>query len=780
MKQKSFRILSLMLCLFVGSSVTMAFDAPCCHSGMLGTMKNVNLTTSRSSTFTPLTLADLRSNRDPYRSDHGMAVRNINGAQGVLTALNMNLSAKGTSVAEISRETDRKGNTHVRMQQYYKGILVVGADTRVTVSDNNIAFSAGGFLARNLSLSTSPSLSEAAAEKAAIVALPAEIVQRINDISLVIYNGKLAYRVYVEALSGHPATWECLVDAHNGTLLMGMNTIQFLHREGPGPGDHVKIDGYLLDGESGAAASVEGFKESSTGKYWLYNKNASWGVKNYKNQSNPNVGGGDWETYTANQWTQSLDDRVAISMAENIENCQKYFKDVLKINSFDNNGAFVQCNVRITDRDNKPNYVNAYWNGRNLNFGDGDNVKATPLTTLDVAAHEIGHAITTHTSNLVYRSEPGALNEGYSDIIGCLVEFYIQDQDVDGDPTPGKSDWLLGEDCWKERIALRSMRNPMEFTSSTTGKPVQPSYYKGTSWKSTANPNPDNDNGGVHTNSGVINHAFYLLAVGGEGTNDGNPYENIEGIGIEKSGEIAMYANMKLHNSQDQYAQARKHWLDAAATLGHNIVSVAKTFDAVGVKGNESILSADMDVVFDTTETGKKSTKKITLTAYGSNGSITVSGITSSDPAFTVKGTFPLTINGGSTAEVDVEFAPTDVKDYSAKLTITSNADLGKKVDVNVSGYAKAGVAINTALTSVKKLGIQSLTRNKLQLSIAKDGVYTVSVLSSNGQVIRSMKNIHLTEGYRSFDLNNLSKGMYLIRISNKHGVLKTLKGRVL
>jgi thermolysin len=109
---------------------------------------------------------------------------------------------------------------------------------------------------------------------------------------------------------------------------------------------------------------------------------------------------------------------------------------------------------------------------------------------LDIVAHELTHGVTDYTSQLIYQNEPGALNEAFSDIMATSVEFYTQ---------PGKADYLLGEDVVTPGGG-RSLQNPMAF-----GDPDHYSIrYTGTL-----------DNGGVHTNSGIANHAFYLAIEGG-------------------------------------------------------------------------------------------------------------------------------------------------------------------------------------------------------------------------------------------------------------------------
>lgn len=144
------------------------------------------------------------------------------------------------------------------------------------------------------------------------------------------------------------------------------------------------------------------------------------------------------------------------------------------------------------------NYDNAFWDGQHMVFGDGDGTLFTRFTkSLDVIAHELTHGVTEHTCGLIYRGQPGALNESVSDVFGVLVKQYKLKQDA------AAADWLIGADIVGPELspALRSMKAP-----GTANKyDDQPSTMDGFV-KTTA------DNGGVHTNSGIPNYAFYLLA----------------------------------------------------------------------------------------------------------------------------------------------------------------------------------------------------------------------------------------------------------------------------
>lgn len=155
------------------------------------------------------------------------------------------------------------------------------------------------------------------------------------------------------------------------------------------------------------------------------------------------------------------------------------------------------------------NYNNAFWNGTYTVYGDGDGVVFKELSgALDIVAHEHTHGVTDCTSKLVYQGESGALNESFSDIIGNSVEFFTNEPTTSNCVrAPGQAicaDWWIGEDVFLPSdavVGFRNMADPQE-----DGDPDHyDERYTG----------PD-DNGGVHTNSGIPNHAYYLLVNGGQ------------------------------------------------------------------------------------------------------------------------------------------------------------------------------------------------------------------------------------------------------------------------
>lgn len=228
-------------------------------------------------------------------------------------------------------------------------------------------------------------------------------------------------------------------------------------------------------------------------------------------------------------------------------------------NSINGNGLLINMFVHYSS-----NYVNAFWDGSRMTFGDG-NTTYKPLTTLDITSHEITHGLTQYTANLVYQNESGALNESFSDIFGTAVEWFA-------DSTKGN--WTIGEDIGS---AFRNMLNPKAYSD--------PNTYRGTYWYTgTA------DNGGVHINSGVQNHWYYILCMGKSGTNDIGQAYNVTGIGRDKANRIAWRNLVNYLTRNSNYADARFYAIQAAVDLygpcSPEVEATTKAWYAVGVGSN--------------------------------------------------------------------------------------------------------------------------------------------------------------------------------------------------
>jgi hypothetical protein len=186
------------------------------------------------------------------------------------------------------------------------------------------------------------------------------------------------------------------------------------------------------------------------------------------------------------------------------------------------------------------NYDNAFWDGSQMVFGDGDGVVFERFTqSLDVIGHELAHGVTEHTAGLLYQGQSGALNESISDVFGVLVKQKALGQSA------AQADWLVGAELLNSSVqgrALRDMRNPgTAYDDPRLGKDPQPAHmddYVDT----------QDDNGGVHINSGIPNRAFVLAADGIGGNAWEGPgaiwYAVVSGDGIKADCDFATFADL--------------------------------------------------------------------------------------------------------------------------------------------------------------------------------------------------------------------------------------------
>jgi Zn-dependent metalloprotease len=196
-------------------------------------------------------------------------------------------------------------------------------------------------------------------------------------------------------------------------------------------------------------------------------------------------------------------------------------------------------------------YDNAFWDGTQMVFGDGDGVVFRRFTVaVDVIGHELTHGVTELTAGLVYQGQSGALNESVSDVFGSLVKQRTLGQDA------ASADWLIGEGLFVDGIhgvALRSMKAPgTAYDDPALGKDPQPATMDG--YIETTD-----DNGGVHLNSGIPNHAFYLAAVAAGGAAwDGAGqvwYDVLTGGSLPSDADFATFARATVAAASSRFGE---------------------------------------------------------------------------------------------------------------------------------------------------------------------------------------------------------------------------------
>jgi len=210
-------------------------------------------------------------------------------------------------------------------------------------------------------------------------------------------------------------------------------------------------------------------------------------------------------------------------------------------NSLDDKGMSLRSSVHVGDK-----YNNAFWNGEQMAYGDGDGELFIRFTkSLDVVGHELSHGVVSHTCDLEYRNESGALNEHFADVFGSLVKQWKRKK------TAAKADWLIGPDIMGPGTSAKSLRTfkgePAYEDDPLLGDDPQPKHLKN-KYKGTA------DSGGVHINSGIPNHAFYRVATA------------LGGNAWNKPGKI-WYKTMLALNSQSNFREMVEMSVQCAGTL---------------------------------------------------------------------------------------------------------------------------------------------------------------------------------------------------------------------
>jgi Zn-dependent metalloprotease len=221
-----------------------------------------------------------------------------------------------------------------------------------------------------------------------------------------------------------------------------------------------------------------------------------------------------------------------------------FYWRVLRRHSLDDRGLPLEATVNFGQR-----YDNAFWNGNQMVFGDGDGDLFNRFTVaLDVIGHELTHGVTELEAALSYSYESGALNESLSDVFGSLVKQYKLGQ------TAAQADWLIGVGLFTAKVqgkALRSMRAPgTAYDDPVLGKDPQPANYRDFV-------RTQADNGGVHINSGIPNRAFYLVAtaLGGNAWDEAGRiwYETLRDRDLRPTANFLQFAQLTARNAARLY-----------------------------------------------------------------------------------------------------------------------------------------------------------------------------------------------------------------------------------
>ena len=474
----------------------------------------------------------------------------------------------------IHRHTDELGRTHLRFRQQYQGMPVWPADIIVHLNPaGQVDVMNGAFVPTPTELSTTPALDEATAVEYARTGLTDGDKAEVTASELIIYAPgdtppRLAWKLKLTI--GLTAHWLVVIDAENGDELTAYN--QVMHQSYSDIGVDLfgmpqQLNVWWQDGLSWMIdTSKNMFNQAAQGQHGWIQRGAIW-VRDAQNQEilidAPVV-----YRDPSSQGDPSSFLPDAVSAAYNLSQVYDYYWNRHGRKSFDEDvdddgvkdGASIHAIVRYGE-----NYKNAFWiPGSNLIvFGDG-----RPFAgALDIVGHELTHGVIEHSANLLYQDQPGALNEAFADIFGEMIEARTKD---------GEPDWITGRDLGLPASGgggpdlgrpVRNLKDPGAFLTHF-GRP----YPK----KMSEFFHIREDNGGIHINSSIINHAFYLLA------------EGLDGAIGPRAAEQIFYRALTVYLVQNsQFIDARLYCIRAAEDLfGQGSIEAQKTaeaFDAVEI-----------------------------------------------------------------------------------------------------------------------------------------------------------------------------------------------------
>ncbi|MEV6947606.1 M4 family metallopeptidase [Streptomyces sp. NPDC051172] len=533
-----------------------------------GALLTTGLTTGSAAAQTKAdSTATARTAGSPAALSAASRVSLIQQAQAdvAATAQKIGLGTKEKLVVkDVVKDAD--GTVHTRYERTYAGLPVLGGDLVVATKSGKTEGVVKATKAAIKVASLKPQITAAKAEKQALTAAQAagSAKTSADKARKVIWAGSgkpvLAIETVVGGLQddGTPNALHVITDASTGKKLFQYQAVE--NATGTGK--------TLYSGTVSLTTNLSG----ST--YQLYDTTRG-GHKTYNLKHTTSSGTGTLFTSSTNTWgtgaasSSTTDQTAAADAAYGAQETWDYYKNTFGRSGIKDDGVGAYSRVHYGS-----SYVNAFWDDSCfcMTYGDGDS-NTHPLTSLDVAGHEMTHGVTANTAGLDYSGESGGLNEATSDILGGVgVEFYANNSSDPGD-------YLIGE-----KININGDGTPLRYFD-------KPSKDGGSadSWSSSVG------NLDVHYSSGVANHFFYLLAEGSgaktiNGVSYNSPTSNgstVTGIGRAKALQIWYKALTEQFTSTTDYAGARAGTLAAAASLygssSTEYKTVAAAWSAVNV-----------------------------------------------------------------------------------------------------------------------------------------------------------------------------------------------------
>jgi Zn-dependent metalloprotease len=494
-------------------------------------------------------------------------------------------------VLSVDQDPSLPSRVVERMEPYYEGVPIFGAQI-IRDSESGVAQSIFGEVPQGLRLDTRPVLSASAAERVALDLGGAEATLLRRPQLVILAETSIGPRLaYMTVVSAKPSVFRLFVDANTGVELLRFSELQSQSAVGTGQGLVGGPKKMSVRPQAGAFVADDRLRPPVLTTYDLRG--------NLIRADSVIFDGAplfpfDLATDSDNQWTDiaTVDAHAHIGWTYDY-----YFKRHGRrgLDNRDRPIVTIVNGVRREDALAVPPAlfglyaVNAFWcgpcgpggvglmyfgNGAPvlLDFGAGAQTVNYLAGSLDVAAHELTHAVTDSSSGLIYLNESGALDEAFSDIMGTSVEFFYQS----AGPGIGQADFLMGEDSFRSPFGglngLRSLSNPAAFGD--------PDHY---SLRFTGS----DDNGGVHTNSTIPSHAFYLAIAGGTNRVSGLSVTGVGIANIEQMERVFYRAFTLLIPANATFATARAATIQAARDLypasAAVVNAVTQAWTAVGV-----------------------------------------------------------------------------------------------------------------------------------------------------------------------------------------------------
>jgi len=497
----------------------------------------------------------------------------------------------------ISKKTDDFGQTHLKMQQVFKGLKVYGSEVVVHLNKRQ---EVEAFNGKNIPTPQLKSVTPKVSFQQALSSIEKDLGRKLpkygtnktglnnllrpheSEEELVVYtvDGTAVLTRHITVFPSSIDRWEYFIDANTGQILdKYYHTCKFhthFHVNHVNHVNHEEHDEFTMlpptntSGRdlNGVNRQLSTWRNTQGTNYLIDTSKPMFNLGQSELPDNP-VGGIltlDLRNEAPEEGVQifhvtsqniTWNSEVGVSAHYNADISYEYFRNTFNRNSINGEGGTIISFVNVGDPDGG-GYDNAFWNGKAMFYGNGD-IVFTPLAGgLDVGGHEMSHGVIQNTANLEYRNQSGAINESFADIFGAMID---------------RDDWKLGEDIIRNNFypsgAMRDMQNPNNGGNQFGDRGWQPKdmteYYTGT-----------RDNGGVHINSGIPNRAYYLFATA---------------IGKDKAEQVYYRALDSYLTVSSQFIDLRLAVIRSATDIhgaGSTEVEAAESaFDTVGITDGE-------------------------------------------------------------------------------------------------------------------------------------------------------------------------------------------------